>query len=139
MSDSKTFSEDIDLSSVPIRALSFSTRYQLSQYLNGLQYIATSSGLSRDYRGIAQLMEFSYSAVQSATASADPFSRLLEMYQSRSDASIQRLMQMIETIERFDVIDDMTPVLINDAIYYLSNRPSNIPISMSSNCLDSSN
>ena len=122
MSDSK--SQQIDLSSVPIRALSLSTRYQLSQYLNGQQYISTSNGLSRDYRGIAQLMGFSYSVVKSAMDSADPLNRLLDMYQNKSDATLQRLIDMIERIERFDIIDDMTPSMVNDAKYYLSNRPS---------------
>ena len=120
--------ETIDLSSVPIRALSLSTRHQLSQYLNGQQYISTASGLSRDYRGIAQLMGFSYAIINSILRSTDPLSNLLEMYENRSDANFSRLLEMIEKIERFDIIDDMTPVLFRDAKHYLNGNNFN-PVS----------
>ena len=112
-------SADIDLSSVPIRALSLSTRHRLSEYLNVEQYITTSSGLSRDYRGIAQMMGFSYAIMDSTLRTSDSFNHLLSLYQNRSDATLQSLLLMLEKIERFDVIDDMTPILLKDADYYI--------------------
>lgn len=116
---------ECDLSEVPIRALSMCSRHQLSQYLNAEQLITTSDGLSRDYRGLAQLMGFTYAVVNNILRTNDPFNSLLQMFQNRSEANVKYLLEMIEKIGRFDVIDDLTPMLLTDAKHYLMNRKSN--------------
>ncbi|XP_054164796.1 myeloid differentiation primary response protein MyD88-like [Oppia nitens] len=118
---------DTDLSEIPLRALSVSTRHQLSEYLNYEQYITTSEGLCRDYRGLAQLMDFSYAVIESLMRTNDPLNGLLDRYQNRSDSSFGKLLQMLEQIERFDIIDDMTPVLMNDAKHYNKYKQSILP------------
>lgn len=115
---------DCNLSEIPIRALTLSTRHQLSQYLNSEQYITTSKGLSRDYRGLAQLMGFSYSIMNFVLKTTDPLNSLLEMYENRSEATFDKLLQMLEQIERFDIIDDLKPILLNDAKHYLNLKQS---------------
>lgn len=112
----------LDLNEIPIRAMSLSVRHQLSQYLNGEQLITTSNGLSRDYRGLAQLMGFSYTLVNNIMRTTDPLNSLFDTYQNRSDATFGQLVQMVEQIERFDIIDDMTPALLNDAKHYLKDK-----------------
>ncbi len=113
---------NIDLKEVPIRALSLSTRHQLSLYLNGEQVITTTDGLCRDYRGLAQLMGFSYSVVNSISQSNDPFNSLIEKFQNRSNTSFEQFFKMIEQIGRFDIIDDMEHIILSDAKQYLKNK-----------------
>ncbi|RWS26738.1 myeloid differentiation primary response protein MyD88-like isoform X1 [Leptotrombidium deliense] len=120
-----------DSTPIPIRALNISSRLLLSASLNAEQLITTDSGLARDYRGLAELYGFSYWDIKNFQRSSDPCKALLDSIDSKrviSDAvnnheySFQHLTSMLEQIERFDVIDDLTPYLISDANKYLSKQ-----------------
>lgn len=115
-----------DWETVPLRALNVAGRLQLSQFLNAEQVVMTAKGLARDYRGVAELMGFSYSEVRNHQRSADPTRSLLEAYLETAGhggkgPTFANLASMLVEIGRFDVIDDMTDYLNADAAKYKSN------------------
>ncbi|CAG2121970.1 unnamed protein product, partial [Medioppia subpectinata] len=71
-------------------------------------------------------MGFSYAVIDSLLRTNDPFNGLLERYQTRSDATFAQLIQMLTRMERFDIIDDMTPILRNDAKHYTNLNPNSM-------------
>lgn len=113
---------EMNYDEIPIKALNISTRMRLSECLNSEQVITTQNGFARDYRGIAQLMGFSYATISSFSRSSDPFKNLLECYERQSKGCLGDLMKMIEQIERFDVIDDLISFLKSDAEQYNQNK-----------------
>ncbi|RWS04518.1 myeloid differentiation primary response protein MyD88-like isoform X1 [Dinothrombium tinctorium] len=131
--------DDVDYSRIPIRALNTSSRLLLSSSLNPEQLITSDNGLARDYRGLAELIGFSYSEVKNFQRSNDPLNALLnaidvmpkekQQQQHHQKAENDRhsniefysfsdLISMLEQIERFDVIDDLTPSLKTDALKF---------------------
>lgn len=112
-----------DFNTIPIRALNTSARMLLSKYLNPEQVITTCNGRARDYRGIAELMGFSYSEVRNHQRSTDPTRSLLEAFETMSTKdnahTFAKLITMLEEIERYDIIDDVTPSLKTDAVQFI--------------------
>ena len=121
---------DIDLSDIPIRALRMKSRTLLSKCLNAIQIIPSESGLPRDYRGIADLFGLDNPIVSTIERSEDPIKVILENVEkelklNRSTGvkvpySISDLIQHLEYIERFDVIDDCLQLFIEDGKYYVN-------------------
>jgi myeloid differentiation primary response protein MyD88 len=93
--------------------------------MNPEQLLTSDDGHARDYRGLAELMGFSYTQIQNFKRSHDPFSAILESHLSRptgKDASVEQLLLMIEQIGRYDIIDDMAPYLREDLEYYYTKK-----------------
>lgn len=111
---------EINFYKIPLNALNLSTRTQLAQYLNTEQVISCENGLSRDYRGVAELIGLSYNVIDRISRSVDPCKNLLDLYENRSDATVGQLLDFLEQIERFDILDDLTPVFTFDAQKYLN-------------------
>lgn len=106
---------------IPIRAMNTSSRSILSQSLNIEQVIPSKEGYRRDYRGLAQLMEFSYNDLVTVQRSNDPMKVLLDSYQSTlrgGKCTIKNVLLMLETIGRYDVIDDVLESLVKDVEAY---------------------
>lgn len=106
-----------DFAKMPIRALRTRTRTNLSMLMNPEQLLTSDDGHARDFRGLAELMGFSYTQIQNFKRSHDPFSAILESHLSLpagKDASVEQLLLIIEQIGRFDIIDDITPYLRED-------------------------
>ena len=107
--------------SVQLRAINVSSRSILSKSLNVEQVIPSKDGLQRDFRGLAQLMDFTYQDLVSVQRSSDPTKALLDSYQRtvKGDKSTVRdLMAWLEAIGRYDVIDDVWQSLEKDVQTY---------------------
>lgn len=88
--------------------------------LNVEQLIPTDNGLARDYRGLAELMQFNTIEVDSKfKRSRNQTRTLIDAFiyknlnsMGNCNFSLNDLIKFIERIERFDVIDDLMPTLI---------------------------
>lgn len=103
--------------SIPLKAINMSSRSILSKSLNIEQIIPSKDGHQRDYRGLAQLMEFPYNDLVRVQKSNDPTKVLFDSFLSTikgHQSSIKDLILMLETIERYDVIDDVLESLGGD-------------------------
>jgi myeloid differentiation primary response protein MyD88 len=96
---------------------------QLNQALNVEQLIPTKNGLARDYRGLAELMGFSLIELEARfKRSHNPAKCLIEAFADKCrhersrEVTVNDLIKLIETIERFDIIDDFLPTLIELAV-----------------------
>uniref|UniRef100_A0A6G1S6Y3 Myeloid differentiation primary response protein MyD88 n=1 Tax=Aceria tosichella TaxID=561515 RepID=A0A6G1S6Y3_9ACAR len=104
---------------IPLVRVQPSQLIQLNQALNVEQLIPTRNGLARDYRGLAELMDFSLELEARFKRANDPASCLLEAYkikyrkQHSREATLNDLLKLLETLERFDIIDDLLPTLID--------------------------
>ncbi|XP_015786667.1 myeloid differentiation primary response protein MyD88 [Tetranychus urticae] len=126
----------VNLSDIPIRALRIKSRTLLSKCLNAIQIIPAQSGLPRDYRGIADLFGLDNHLVSTIERSADPFKMILENVEkelkicesgSKNPYSINDLIGFLESIERFDVIDDCMELFYQDALFH-SNKMKKLSI-----------
>lgn len=111
--DQMAYLIDPQLSRLKVRDLPVNRRQQLSSYLNSEQIIPSDSGLARDYRGVAHQLDISYTDIVQLDKHPDPFGTLLS-YQNVSKLSVKELFELIAYIERFDLLDDMIPLLIED-------------------------
>lgn len=107
------------LDSIPLARVDKKDLLELTQALNLKQLIPTSKGYPRDYRGLAELMG-GISAIEVETQikhSHNPTGILIEKFAAKDgingrNPSINDLLKLIESIERFDVIDDFLPTLL---------------------------
>lgn len=87
-----------------------------TQALNLEQLISREDGLARDYRGLAQLMGFSAIELESFKKSHNPTKKLIDTFITRNEnKTVNDLLKLIEALERFDVIDDFLPNLVQMA------------------------
>ncbi|KAI1289171.1 Myeloid differentiation primary response protein MyD88 [Halotydeus destructor] len=108
-----------DMVHMPLRALGISSRSFLSQSLNPEQILMTFKGLPRDHRGLAELIGLSYAELKNYQRDVDPTKVLLEaMGVSTVQRTFGDLMMMLEQLERFDVVEDIKPLLLNDYKVY---------------------
>ncbi|XP_053213157.1 myeloid differentiation primary response protein MyD88-like [Panonychus citri] len=121
---------DVDLSVIPLRALRMKSRTLLSKCLNAIQIIPAESGLPRDYRGIADLFGLDNPLVSTIERSEDPVKMILENVEKelkldqltgqKTPYSINDLIEHLESIERFDVIDDCQEFFIEDGKFFVN-------------------
>lgn len=102
------------LEKIPLDLLNHADLSEVTQALNLHQLVPNVSGLSRDYRGIAELMGFNLVEVKTKFERAyNPTRSLIDAFISKDPRiNLNTLIKMIETIERFDVLDDFLPILI---------------------------
>lgn len=124
------------LDQIPLEQINPSDLIQLNQALNLEQLIRTKHGLARDYRGLAELMDFSSSEIETRfKRSYNPTKSLIDSFidknlilinsQQHEQSvlvdnqsllfTVNDLLKMIERLERFDIIDDFLPTLIRIA------------------------
>ena len=106
---------DKRLTELTVRDLPLNRRQQLSSYLNVEQILMSDCGLARDYRGIAQQLNLSYSEITQLEKLFDPCGSLLS-YQQVAKLSVFDLFELLISIGRFDILDDMIPVILDDVI-----------------------
>ena len=97
--------------------------------------------MPRDYKGLASQLGFSYADVKICERSADPMKVLLEQLEKVTSKectkTFQHVLDALEEIERYDVIDDILESLTHDMHYYTARlkqlRPNELtPIAESS-------
>jgi len=112
---------DSVLKSFVVRDLPLNRRQQLAKYMNNEQVLTSECGLARDFRGIAQQLSLDYTDIVKLERMIDPFGTLLS-YQVANKLAIYELMRMIETVGRFDVLDDVVPGLVEDIHKHIINN-----------------
>lgn len=121
--------DPIDLNRVPLSALRIKTRTQLSKYLNPLQVIPTRRDSRRDFRGLADCFKLDATWMNTIERSNDPMKLILgqvekettcddDNYEQKRPYNFQDLVNFLEIIERFDVVDDLIDLLKDDASFY---------------------
>lgn len=96
----------IDFNEIPLVALNHSVRKKLGLYLNPPNTVA------EDWRGIAERMGFSYLEIKNYETCRNPTLKTLDDWQARClDASVGKLLSIIEDAERSDIISDLKPLI----------------------------
>lgn len=110
---------NISLAQIPIKALSDASREVLCRELNRMMIARTDNETIRDYRGLGELMHFEYSAIQQARETGNPTKELLRLWEEKEGSTIGKLMDFLEQMERFDVLDDVEDSLLRGGRGYL--------------------
>ncbi|XP_071383670.1 myeloid differentiation primary response protein MyD88 isoform X3 [Centroberyx affinis] len=106
----------VDLWSIPLIALNMTVRKRLGLYLNPRNAVAA------DWMAVAETMGFSYLEIKNYEASKNPSLKILEDWQARStDATVGKLLSILEEVERKDVVEDLRPLIDEDVRRYLEN------------------
>ena len=90
----------------------------LYQALDIEQLLRTDHGLPRDYRGLGELMDLSADLIETRfKRSYRPTKSLIEYHINKNLSNnrivtVNNLVKMLEQLERFDIIDDLTPTFI---------------------------
>lgn len=96
----------IDFEKIPLVALNHSVRKRLGLYLN------PTSTVAEDWKGIAERMGFSYLEIKNYETCQNPTLKTLDDWQARCpDASVGKLLSIIEDAERSDIICDLKPLI----------------------------
>ncbi|KAM9774875.1 myeloid differentiation primary response protein MyD88 isoform X2 [Syngnathus typhle] len=102
-----------DLSSVPLVALNMTVRRTLSLYLNPRTVVAA------DWTMVAEAMGFSYLEIINYQQVPNPTERLLVDWQAcSSEASVGKLLSILEEVERNDVVEELRPLIDDDVRKY---------------------
>ncbi|GFT66656.1 myeloid differentiation primary response protein MyD88 [Nephila pilipes] len=111
--------EGIDFHSIPARALNYSSRILLGKLLNPEQNLLSGDGFARDYRGLAEQMEFGFDDIRNFQRKEDPTMKILEEWTTQPSTTIGKLIKFLENMGRHDVIQDLQSRFENDAKVYL--------------------
>ncbi|XP_015175094.1 PREDICTED: myeloid differentiation primary response protein MyD88 [Polistes dominula] len=110
----------MDLSSVPITALSLRTKNAISNLLNPTKYILSDNGLPRDWRGLAHLANIKGELLPFVSSHSDPTEYILNTIAKKTnDNNIANFQCMLSTLERWDIIDDIQEFIEEDTEKYL--------------------
>ncbi|XP_049604773.1 myeloid differentiation primary response protein MyD88 [Syngnathus scovelli] len=102
-----------DLSTVPLVALNMTVRRTLSLYLNPRTVVAA------DWTMVAEAMGFSYLEIINYQQVPNPTERLLVDWQAcSSEASVGKLLSILEEVERNDVVEELRPLIDDDVRKY---------------------
>ncbi|XP_051910560.1 myeloid differentiation primary response protein MyD88 [Hippocampus zosterae] len=117
-----------DLSAVPLVALNVTIRKKLSLYLNPRTVVAA------DWTMVAEAMGFSYLEIINYQQVPNPTKRVLDDWQaSSSEATVGKLLSILEEVERNDVVEDLRPLMEEDVRKYYESlkksavRPLQVP------------
>ncbi|KAG7488657.1 hypothetical protein MATL_G00037230 [Megalops atlanticus] len=104
----------IDYWSIPLLSLNFNVRKKLALYLNPRNTVAA------DWVTLAEVMGFTYLEIRNYEQSENPTAKILEEWQAkRPDATVGKLLSMLEEAERKDVVEDLIDLIDEDCRKYL--------------------
>lgn len=105
--------------STPVTALRLQSRTSLSEHLNPTKVIPAPGGLPRDWRGLADLCDVPTPG-PGTVGEKDPTDTILTAWQKKdiASASIERLCQFLEQLDRFDILDDLEACISDDVQRY---------------------
>lgn len=108
---------------ISVKFLGKETRDLISALLNPKKIIPNERGLCRDWHGLAELCSIGGEIIPNIERSSDPVSKVLEIWaeKNKNDSTIKKLVLFLEMLDRFDVIDDITPLLDKDVEYFRAN------------------
>ncbi|XP_039284701.1 myeloid differentiation primary response protein MyD88 [Nilaparvata lugens] len=125
----------------PVTALRLQSRTTLSEHLNPTKVIPSPGGLPRDWRGLADLCDVPAPGPGTA-GEKDATDTILTAWQKKhpTTASVERLCQFLEQLDRYDILDDLEACITDDVQRYwdrLNNDNQVQPFSSSSSPYDS--
>ncbi|XP_048385903.1 myeloid differentiation primary response protein MyD88 [Stegostoma tigrinum] len=106
----------IDYFSIPLITLNFSVRKKLALYLNPRTVVAA------DWTVLAEEMGFEYLEIKNYERLDNPTEKLLEDWQVKHGSSVGKLMELLQKIQRDDILEDVTPDIEASCRRYL-NKP----------------
>ncbi|KAK3931177.1 Myeloid differentiation primary response protein MyD88 [Frankliniella fusca] len=113
---------EIDLKEIPITALRDRSCRLLEESLNECRVLPTDEGnIPRDWRGLAH---FTGIRTSSLAQSKNPFSDVLKLWDEEKMSkgekrpSLRDLLDIFGQIDRWDVYDDIEPLMLEDAVHY---------------------
>ena len=96
----------VDLDTIPLIALNMSLRKKLGLYLNPRNMVAA------DWMAVAETMGFTYLEIKNYEASKSPTETVLEDWRARNtDATVGKLLSILEEVERKDIVEDLRPLI----------------------------
>ncbi|KAM3961812.1 myeloid differentiation primary response protein MyD88 [Aphomia sociella] len=125
----------IDLYAVPLKSLGYDFRTLSSCLLNSKKILPADGPdrLSRDWRGLASLINISNEVVESIYGLADKTAKVIELWCQKRDgtATLGKLMEYLQLIDRYDVYDDLQELIRRGRITV----PKNNQVALNSNQL----
>lgn len=116
-------SSSLDYYSIPVIALNYTVRKKLSLYLNPTNTVAA------DWSQIAEKMEFTYLEIKNFEKTENPTKSLLEEWQTRTEASVGKLLCFLEQVERKDILSDLKSLIDDDCRKHLEKElPLQVPL-----------
>uniref|UniRef100_A0A8C3G8Y2 Myeloid differentiation primary response protein MyD88 n=2 Tax=Cyclopterus lumpus TaxID=8103 RepID=A0A8C3G8Y2_CYCLU len=114
------FDSEFDLWTIPLVALNMSVRKKLGLYLNPRNAVAA------DWMAVAEAMGFNYLEIKNYEASKSPTESVFEDWQARcADATVGKLLSILEEVERRDIVEDLRPLMDEDVRKYGENQKKN--------------
>ncbi|XP_015913306.1 myeloid differentiation primary response protein MyD88 [Parasteatoda tepidariorum] len=111
--------EVLDFNAVPAKALKCSTRLKLGEFLDPKQEILFKNGFARDYRGLADQMDFQYNEVRNFERYDSPTLKIIDAWSVLPHTTMGQLIQYLENMGRHDILQDLQPKLELDAKSYI--------------------
>ncbi|XP_055920412.1 myeloid differentiation primary response protein MyD88 [Eupeodes corollae] len=118
-------SSQIDYANVPIDALRQTSCTILSRSLNPKKLFLSEEGYCRDWRGIAFLAGLCSLYDSYMSTEKDPMAKVLLLWRKEGDsktANFENLLKFLGVIDRWDVADDLTESLAEDAKAFKSKK-----------------
>ncbi|XP_043253908.1 myeloid differentiation primary response protein MyD88 [Colletes gigas] len=110
----------VDLSVVPLVALSDESKQIVSTLLNPQKVIPSENGLPRDWRGLAHLSNLSGEVMPLLTSCSDPSTYILNVWeQGQKNVTVKDFQAALEELDRWDILDDTLELFERDAEKYL--------------------
>ncbi|XP_057623315.1 myeloid differentiation primary response protein MyD88 [Chionomys nivalis] len=109
-------SRDFSKFSLPLAALNVGVRRRLSLFLNVRMPVAA------DWTLLAEEMGFEYLEIRQLETRPDPTGSLLDAWQGRSGATVGRLLEMLATLDREDILRELLPHIENDCKKYITKQ-----------------
>ncbi|KAJ8375000.1 hypothetical protein SKAU_G00055800 [Synaphobranchus kaupii] len=107
----------IDYWSIPLIALNFNVRKKLGLYLNPRNTVAA------DWATLAEIMGFGYLEIKNYEKCDSPTAKILEDWSSRCpEATVGKLVSMLEEAERKDVVTDLAPLFARNCIEFVERK-----------------
>lgn len=114
--------------SLPLAALNVRVRRRLSLFLN------VQTPVAADWKSLAEDMGFEYLEIRQLESRPDPTSSLLDAWQGRPGASVGRLLELLATLDRQDILLELGPIIEEDCQKYIlkqqqqeSEKPLQVP------------
>ena len=109
----------VDLSVVPLVALSNESKQVIATLLNPLTVIPSENGLPRDWRGLADLSNFPGEMMPSLATHPNPSARILTVWEEKcKNIMIKDFQAILEELDRWDIVDDTLELFERDAEKY---------------------
>ena len=109
----------VDLSVVPLVALSDESKQVISTLLNPPKVIPSENGLPRDWRGLAHLSNLTGEMMPLLTTHSDPSAYILTVWEQKcKDIMIKDFQAILEELDRWDIVDDTLELFERDAEKY---------------------